>query len=242
EHLSCSHVSQLTNAAKVIGEQDDLAMFLTCDSQGKHFPQFIQQLADKLVSERDHELDEVEALAESVQHIKDIVTAQETNVAGTYLLEDFDAVAAIELAIRRTEAEITSAHVAIVRDFSTSVGILGDQYQATAVVGSLLSNAIAAVKQLPKDERRIIVSARNEADVVRIDIEDNGAGISPDHLERIFQPGFSSGSNGGRSLHAGANTAIDLGGSLTAKSDGLGQGATFSLRLPMSTKTTTGVN
>ncbi|MFK7817561.1 MAG: PAS domain-containing protein, partial [Planctomycetaceae bacterium] len=44
EHLSCSHVSQLTKAAKVIAEQDDLAEFLTCDSQGKHFPQFIQQL------------------------------------------------------------------------------------------------------------------------------------------------------------------------------------------------------
>jgi signal transduction histidine kinase len=65
-------------------------------------------------------------------------------------------------------------------------------------------------------------------------VEDNGIGIPPEHLTRIFSHGFTTRPNGhGFGLHIGALNAREMGGSLSAASDGAGCGATFTLILPM---------
>jgi sensor histidine kinase regulating citrate/malate metabolism len=65
-------------------------------------------------------------------------------------------------------------------------------------------------------------------------VADNGMGILPENLIRIFQHGFTTRRDGhGFGLHSGALTARELGGSLTVHSDGPGTGATFSLELPI---------
>jgi C4-dicarboxylate-specific signal transduction histidine kinase len=52
-------------------------------------------------------------------------------------------------------------------------------------------------------------------------------------MTRIFQHGFTTRKDGhGFGLHSGALTARDLGGSLSAHSDGPGRGAVFTLELP----------
>jgi signal transduction histidine kinase len=68
---------------------------------------------------------------------------------------------------------------------------------------------------------------------VRIEVQDNGMGIAPEMLTRIFQYGFTTRKEGhGFGLHSSALAAQELGGSLRAHSDGAGQGATFTLELP----------
>jgi signal transduction histidine kinase len=70
--------------------------------------------------------------------------------------------------------------------------------------------------------------------MVRISVADNGIGISPENLTRIFGHGFTTRKNGhGFGLHSGANAARELGGSLRAESAGLGHGARFELELPI---------
>jgi signal transduction histidine kinase len=71
------------------------------------------------------------------------------------------------------------------------------------------------------------------ADRVRIVVSDNGMGIEPELLTRIFQHGFTTRDEGhGFGLHSSALAAQELGGSLTAHSEGPGRGATFTLELP----------
>ncbi len=63
---------------------------------------------------------------------------------------------------------------------------------------------------------------------------DNGVGISLENLVRIFAHGFATKKDGhGFGLHRGALAARELGGSLRVRSAGLGQGATFTLELPL---------
>jgi signal transduction histidine kinase len=70
-------------------------------------------------------------------------------------------------------------------------------------------------------------------DHVRISVHDNGMGIAPEMLTRIFQYGFTTREEGhGFGLHSSALAAQELGGSLNVHSDGPGQGATFSLEIP----------
>jgi signal transduction histidine kinase len=68
---------------------------------------------------------------------------------------------------------------------------------------------------------------------VQFIISDNGVGIPPENLNRIFSLGFTTRPDGhGFGLHTGALAARELSGSLTVRSDGPGCGATFTLELP----------
>jgi signal transduction histidine kinase len=69
---------------------------------------------------------------------------------------------------------------------------------------------------------------------VRIEIADNGVGIPPENLARIFSHGFTTREHGhGFGLHGSALAAKEMGGSLTVHSEGEGKGATFILELPL---------
>jgi signal transduction histidine kinase len=86
----------------------------------------------------------------------------------------------------------------------------------------------------PETER--VLTLRMEppsAERVRIVIQDKGVGIAPEMLTRIFQYGFTTRSEGhGFGLHSSALAAQELGGTLSAHSDGPNRGATFTLELP----------
>jgi len=65
---------------------------------------------------------------------------------------------------------------------------------------------------------------------------DNGVGIPAENMSRIFGHGFTTRKEGhGFGLHSGALAAQEMGGTLTASSEGLGKGACFILELPITT-------
>ncbi len=69
---------------------------------------------------------------------------------------------------------------------------------------------------------------------VKTSVIDNGVGIPPENLTRIFAHGFTTRKGGhGFGLHSAALAAREMGGSLIAQSEGLGRGATFTLELPL---------
>jgi signal transduction histidine kinase len=69
---------------------------------------------------------------------------------------------------------------------------------------------------------------------VKIAVADNGVGIPAENLTRIFNHGFTTRKDGhGFGLHSGALAAKEMGGSLAVHSDGPGQGAEFTLELPL---------
>jgi signal transduction histidine kinase len=67
-------------------------------------------------------------------------------------------------------------------------------------------------------------------------VTDNGMGIEPEHLPRMFTQGFTTKKGGhGFGLHISALAALEMKGRLTCSSPGPGQGATFTLELPLET-------
>lgn len=67
-----------------------------------------------------------------------------------------------------------------------------------------------------------------------IEVEDNGTGISPENQRRLFSQGFTTKESGhGFGLHISALSATELKGRLSGTSPAPGQGATFTLELPL---------
>ncbi|OON62623.1 hybrid sensor histidine kinase/response regulator [Massilia sp. KIM] len=113
----------------------------------------------------------------------------------------------------------------------------GDPVRLTQVFTNLLSNA----SKYTGDGGRIRLSVQREGDKALVVVEDDGAGIAPDVLPRIFDlftqgPRSLARSEGG--LGVGLSVVRNLvsmhGGTVDACSAGLGQGSRFTVRLPLS--------
>jgi PAS domain S-box-containing protein len=117
------------------------------------------------------------------------------------------------------------------------VYVQGDATRLSQVLQNLLVNA---AKYTPEGGRIQLRVAAADSFVYLV-VSDNGRGLSPEHLQTIFQlfvqadTGTSAGSESG--LGIGLTLARSLaemhGGSIEATSPGLGQGSTFTVRLPM---------
>jgi signal transduction histidine kinase len=96
---------------------------------------------------------------------------------------------------------------------------------------NLLVNAIQAIPG--KGQIRIRTSV--EGDRVIVVIADSGSGIKPEHLERIFDPGFTTkgvGVGTGLGLSISARIVQDHRGTISVRSE-LGKGTTFTVSLPL---------
>ncbi|HEX8436183.1 ATP-binding protein, partial [Archangium sp.] len=107
-------------------------------------------------------------------------------------------------------------------------------HKVLMILVNLISNAKYALDEAPAEQRCLTLRLEAPtADRVRIEVRDNGMGIAPELLTRIFQHGFTTRDEGhGFGLHSSALAAQELGGTLTAHSEGPGRGATFTLELP----------
>jgi len=106
------------------------------------------------------------------------------------------------------------------------------------VLQNIIINAADAVGGSPRGMLHIRADLESDADAERLHLRctDNGVGIAPENLSRIFEKGFSTKSratNHGIGLHWCANAMRALGGRIWATSEGAGRGASLHVMLPV---------
>jgi two-component system NtrC family sensor kinase len=108
------------------------------------------------------------------------------------------------------------------------------------VLQNLIINAADAVRDAGKQHGVLRVSAEILAQAQRpqlhLECRDDGVGIPPQNLERVFEKGFSTKSrdtNQGIGLHWCANALNALGGRIWAASEGPGRGASLHFTVPL---------
>jgi sensor domain CHASE-containing protein len=111
------------------------------------------------------------------------------------------------------------------------------------ILQNLIINAADAVRDAGKEKGVLRLSAEIvQQDAVRqlhLQCSDNGVGIAPQNLQRVFEKGFSTKSpetNHGIGLHWCANAFNALGGRIWAASDGPGRGASMHLMVPLAAR------
>lgn len=228
-------IASLKNVAQLLRDHaHHLPDFLTRDPRGQELPSYLVQLADNLAEPQKAILEEVKYLQNNIEHIKQIVSMQQNHARVAGVLEMLDVEEIIEDAINISSASLTRHGVSLVREFETVPSVLLDRHKMLPILVNLLSNARHAFDEEGADKRLTVRVARGDHDNVEIKVIDNGTGIAPDNLTRIFQHGFTTKKDGhGFGLHSGALAAREMGGKLLAESDGVGRGAVFTLELPL---------
>lgn len=122
-------------------------------------------------------------------------------------------------------------HITVVRNYGPLPPFNHYPGRMNQVFLNLLNNARQAII----GDGTITISTHAEEDTAVIEIADTGAGIQPEHLRRIFDPGFTTkgvGVGTGLGLSICYQIIRDHRGTITAASEP-GKGTTFTIRLPM---------
>ena len=238
EQVRNSKMPSLAKVAALLKEHaDDLAGFLANDPKGRQLPPFLAQLAELLKAEQVAILNESQALLKNVEHIKDIVATQQGYARISGGLELMQVSGLLEDALRMNALEYND--VEIIREYGEIQPIPIAKHQVLQILINLIRNAKHALTDGGQEAKRLILRCGlNGNDMVKISVIDNGVGIPPENLERIFKHGFTTKKYGhGFGLHGSLLAAKEMGGTLTAQSDGHGTGATFTLELPCQRQT-----
>jgi signal transduction histidine kinase len=148
--------------------------------------------------------------------------------------ETIDITRLVEESLRINTTALERHAITVRREFEPVPRITVDKHKVLQILVNLVRNAKDACEALADGAKRVTIRvARCEAGV-RVAVADNGIGISPENMPRIFTHGFTTKKTGhGFGLHSGALVAKELGGTLRAVSSGIGLGATFILELPL---------
>ena len=226
-------VSQL--AALLAEHREDLARFLSEGDKGQLVCGHLERLGSHLTKEQAQLGEKISLLSESLQHIKEIVAMQQNHAKAYGVTETLSLAETVEDAIQMCSGGLARPELKIVRDFEGSPPVTLDRHKVLQILFNLLENARQACAAGGGLEPQITVRLRRTGpERVVIQVSDNGVGIPPENLPKIFTQGFSTRKGGhGFGLHSSIMAAQDMGGSLHVHSDGPGLGATFTLELPL---------
>lgn len=238
EKLRRSKAPQLAKAAALLTSQNgDLTDYLMKDPSGQKLAGYLSKLGEFFVAENAELLEEVDQLGRNIEHIKEVVAMQQSYAKVSGVFENLPAHCLVEDAIAMNIGAFERHGVVVDRQFSPAPLVRVDRHKVLQILINLLRNAKYALGESKRTDKRITISvlAANDRSV-RIVVVDNGIGISPENLTRIFAHGFTTREEGhGFGLHSGALAAHAMGGSLSVASAGTGHGATFTLELPIAT-------
>ncbi len=237
EKVRRSRIDSVAKIAALLQEREgDLAAFLNDDPQGQRLPHFMATLALRLADEQKDVLEEVELLDRNIDHISQIVSLQQSygNVGGveeTVSIKDL-----VEDALRMNTIAMSRHQIEVRREYEKIPGIQTEKHKVLQILVNLIRNAKHALTDGDNSCPRTLtlrIAPTSQQPGVLVSVIDNGIGIAAQDLTRVFAHGFTTRPEGhGFGLHSGAVTASQLGGTLTAHSDGPGNGAVFTLELP----------
>jgi two-component system, sensor histidine kinase len=234
---SQARARNLHKIAELLGDETSaLGKAALGDAQGRQIIDYLKKYSRQSEIERDQAIVELDSLIRSIDHMKQIVSSQQSLVRGATMVESFDLIEITEEALRINMTKIEQARIRIERRFEPLPQVVADKHQLLQVLVNLLGNAVRAVDEGAGEARAITITTGVDPTTRRVvwQIEDTGVGISAENMPRIFEAGFTTKSSGqgGFGLHSSAVSASRMSGSLRAFSAGEGRGARFTLEFP----------
>jgi len=233
EKLATSKSSNLDKLCALLKEHEhDMADFLTNDVRGKKIINFLE---NQTQHQHDEELElsgEITAILKNIETIKDIISTQQTlskniGIENVTSINDL-----LDEALLITSLELKE-HIKIDKHYGRIAPFLVDKVKLLQVLINLLHNAKDALLASGNEKKIITIKTFAQNDKIIVEIIDNGVGILPKNLNKIFYHGYTTKDTGhGFGLHSGALVINELGGEIFVESEGHEKGAMFRIQLP----------
>jgi len=236
DRVKASKLSGLSKISALLDENSGrLGVFLTTDPRGSEIPNYLKTLAEYFHSEQAFQLKELGQLVKHIDHIKQIVAMQQNYAKVAGVLEMIKPSQLLEDALHINDAALIRHSVQVERQFEETPLISTDKHKVLQILVNLIRNAKYALDESKRMDKLMTLKVGQDGNGwVMIQVIDNGVGIPRENLTRIFRHGFTTRCNGhGFGLHSSALAIKQLGGSISAQSEGPGKGATFTLLLPL---------
>ncbi|SEN80070.1 sensor histidine kinase [Pseudomonas sp. NFACC39-1] len=236
EKVHASKGQGVIRVAELMREHsDDLGAFISSDPKGRALPGYLGKLAEALAAEQRSMIDELVQLTKSIDHIKEIVATQQSYAGNSSVLEPGSLRELIEDVVRICDVSLARHRVTLTKELADIPMMSLDKHKVLQILINLINNAKQALDSVADRPSCITLRLKATDDKrVRIEVEDNGEGISRDNLTRVFEHGFTTRADGhGFGLHSCILAAHEMGGELTVQSAGPGKGALFTLELPL---------
>jgi signal transduction histidine kinase len=235
DQIKKSKDSQVGKVAGLFRQHaNHLADFMTSDPKGMKLPAYLEQLTEQLAKEKVSILAETDSLQKNVDHVKDIVAMQQSYAKVSGVTETVKVTHLVEDALRMNASALIRHDVSFFREYGDNLPeITVERHKALQILVNLIRNAKQACDESGSSDKRLTMRVTTQDNRVRIELLDNGIGIPTGNMTRIFNHGFTTKREGhGFGLHSSALAAKEMGGTLSARSEGIGKGATFMLELP----------
>ena len=235
--LKHSRIEGFLKANKIVANhQGDLGAFFSNHPKGKLIPGYYLTLGEAVDEEYKIMTDEIKALTEKVSMMRDVISTQQSYAKSTFYTEEVMIDSLLEDSLKLQISPMKKQHVHITKKYFARPRCSVPKVKLIHVLTNLLKNSREAMFENDRFNKdcQLTIELRASADqLVEIRISDNGCGIETDHLEKIFNHGFTTKDRGhGFGLHTCANFMTEMGGSLVAESKGKGQGSTFIVTFP----------
>ena len=200
----------------------------------KHVPDLLDELCQSLEASQTATVEELRELDQNIQFIEEIVLSQQNHARSPGVTERVRTDQIFDASLKLVSSGKRFTGMDVTRDYQFCEEILLDKNRVMQILSNLIKNGFEAMEQTPPNRMVLHLSiSQPEPDWIRFSVKDNGHGIPPERLSRLFTYGFTTKKTGhGFGLHSAACAAREMHGAVHIDSEGEGRGATFSLDLP----------
>jgi PAS domain S-box-containing protein len=257
---------ELRGFAKITRDMSDRRRLQELESSSRRMNEFLAMLAHELRNplapiRNAVTIMQLETLSSPVlRNCRDVIDRQLTHV--TRLVDDLLDVGRLTTGKIKLRKELLRLSDVVARSVETArpliaarrhtmqveqptepVYVNGDSTRLSQVLQNLLVNAA----RYTPEGGHIVLDVAVSGNFVHVRVQDDGRGIAPENLDRIFQLFMQAESSASAGSESGLGIGLTLarsltemhGGTIEAASPGLGQGSTFTVRLPLASQVPT---
>src|SRR5262249_55823452 len=151
---------------------------------------------------------------DKVEHVKVVVATQQSYAGVSGVVESVDLSTTLDDAMKLNMATFERDKIAVIKQYQDLPRVRIDKQKVLQILVNLIKNAREALCECPPQQPRTIAirTALGDNGKLQIQVTDNGSGILPENLTRIFSHGFTTKKTGhGFGLHGCANSASEMG-------------------------------
>ena len=187
-------LANLAKAVQLMQEHaSDLGHFLTTDDKGKQLPQYLEELARHLGGEQTDLLAELSGWLTTSNTSRKSWPCSKPTPRCPAAVEKVSVSELVESALKMHNGAYQRHSIRITRDYDEVPPIMVDRHKVLQILINIFQNAKYACDDGGQPEKKVRVQIRRQdSDRVAIEITDNGIGILPENLTRIFSHGFTT--------------------------------------------------